>query len=216
MNQLLTPTGQAGVYAIPALIGPDGKPRVVQLVEWREGAYFDTVQLDLAPTAGKTYYYFRDLTNKNLAHTNFKTQRKIPDGSELIMSKIGILPNQALGDVLPTDADVIKLVYGATLEFKIGTRLIAEGPLYQFASGYGVTGSTTRNNTGIATVGVASTMSVAQLLVAQSIVNANDLDGLLKFEDNGWINGGNSQPIFSTRMGVTLLLHGLIKRAQGS
>lgn len=207
---LVQPTGNAGELNIPSL----GK--VIKLVEWREDSFFDTVQLDgVTPAAGSSLEFFRDLSNKNLQHTNLKTARRIPAGSEFILTRIGVVPNQALADTLPTDADIVKLAFAASLTFKINDRLISEGPVYKYQSGYGVTGSTTRNATGLATIGVPSAAAAPSLLVAQSVKDDDDLVATLDHRNNSWINGGSTMPTYSTRMGVTLDLRGLIKKPQG-
>ena len=92
---------EAGTLFIPAL------NRSIKLVEWREDDFFDTVvtgQADVGDTAavigaGTTLELFRDIASKNLQHTNFRTARRIPAGSEFIMSRIGVVPNQ--GDARP-------------------------------------------------------------------------------------------------------------------
>lgn len=211
MADVIVPTGAAGEFEIPSL----GKK--IKLVEWREDSFFDTVQLDgVTPTAGSSLEFFRDLSNKNLQHTNLKTVRRIPSNTEFILTRIGVVPNQALGATLCTDDDIIKLAYAASLSFKLNDRLIVEGPLYKFQSGLGVSGSTTRSSTGIATIGVASAGAAPNLLVAQSVKDTDDLVATLDHKNNSWINGGQSMPTYTTRMGVTLNLHGLIKKPQGA
>lgn len=207
---IVTPGQNAGELVIPSL----GK--TIKLVEWREDDFYDTVQPSgVSPTAGSSLEFFRDLNSKNIQHTNLKTPRRIPAGSEFILTRIGVVPNQALGDTLLTDSDIVKLAYAASLTFKINDRLISEGPLYKFQSGYGVQGSTTRTTTGVVTLGVPSAAAAPNLLVAQTIKDDDDLQATLDFKDNGWINGGSAMPTFSARPGVTLMLHGLIKKPQG-
>lgn len=210
MADVIVPTGNAGEFEIPSL----GKK--IKLVEWREDSFYDTVQLDaLAPAAGSSLEFFRDLANKNLQHTNLKTVRRIPSNTEFIMTRIGVVPNQALGNVLPTDEDVIKLAYAASLTMKLNDRLIVEGPLYKFQSGLGVAGSTTRNATGIVTMGVASAGAAPSLLVAQSVKDTDDLVATLDHRNTAWL-ATTSLPTYTVRMGVTLDLHGLIKKPQGA
>jgi hypothetical protein len=209
-SPVAVPTGEAGELFIPAL----GKK--IKQVEWREDDFYDTVQTDaVTPTAGSQLEFFRDLSNKNLQHTNLKTQRRIPAGSEFILTRIGIVPCQALANTLLTDADIVKLAYAATLTFKINDRLISEGPVVKYQSGMGVTGSTTRTDTGVVTIGLPSAAAAPNLLVAQTIKDDDDLVATLEFKNNSWINGGSTMPTFSTRPGVILMLHGLIKKPQG-
>lgn len=193
--------------------------RVIKLVEWREDDFYDTVctadpsAVAAAITAGASFEFFRDLANKNLPHTNLRTARRIPAGSEFIMSRIGVVPNQAFGNVTPSPTDITKLVYAATLSFKINDRLISEGPLYKYQSGYGVTGSTTENATGYVTVGVPSAAAAPTLMVAQPVQDNDDLQCTMDVKSNSWQTGAVLPTIKG--IAVTLILHGFIKKPQG-
>lgn len=204
---------QAGELFIPAL----GK--AIKLVEWREDDFYDTVTTGAVnaastPAAGTSLEFFRDLASKNLQHTNLRTSRRIPAGSEFIMSRIGVVPAQASGNVVYTPADTEKVAYGATLTFKINDRLVSEGPLYKYQSGYGVTGSTTQNNTGLATIGVPSAAAAPNLMVAQPIMDDDDLVATIDFKSADWLTG-YAQPTFTAGLPITLSLHGFIKKPQG-
>jgi hypothetical protein len=205
----VVPGQRAGELFIPSL------NQTIQLVEWREGDFYDTIQTSASPTAGVQYEFFRDLSNKNLQHTNFKKQRNIPSGTTLIMTRIGVMVNQALGANLALDVEMLKILHAATLSFKINDRLITEGPLVVYPSGYGVTGSTTRTNTGVVTNGVPSVAAAPNLLVAQNVKESDDLTATVTFFDNSWITGGSSIPTFTNGPGITLFCHGLIKKPQG-
>lgn len=201
---------EAGELRIPSL------GRSIRLVEWREDDFFDTEQFAaVTPTAGSSLEFFRDLSDKNIQHTNLKTPRRIPAGSEFILTRIGLVPHQALANTLVTDDDIIKMSYACSLRFQINDRLISEGPMFKYQSGYGVTGSTTRNATGVVTLGVASAAAAPNLLVAQSVKDDDDLNATLDVKDNAWINGGSTMPTLTTRAAVSLMLHGLIKKPQG-
>lgn len=208
-STLVQPGPDAGTLIIPSL----GK--TIKLVEWREDDFVDTVQTDASPTSGAQYEFFRDLAGKNVQHCNLKTPRKIPSGSELILTRIGLLVHQGFGNTLVTDSDTVKLAYNASLTFKINDRLISEGIAVKYQSGYGVTGSTTRTSTGMVTLGVPSAAAAPSLLVAQSVKDDDDLVSTLDFKSNGWLAGGAAMPTFTQGMVVSLLLHGLIKKPQG-
>lgn len=211
------PTGNAGELLIPAL----GK--TIKQVEWREDDFLDTMQVPvLTPSAGLELEFFRDLSQKNIQHTNIKVPRRIPSGSEFIMTRIGVLIHQAYGNVVMTDADILKLAYSAAVNFHINDRLIVEGLLVKFQSGYGVTGSTTRSNTGVVTLGVPSAAAAPNLLVAQTIKDDDDLHARMTFRDNSWLLNQatpavpqSQMPTFDTRPVVSVMLHGLIKKPQG-
>lgn len=207
---VIQPTKNAGEFFIPAL------GRTVQLIEWREDDYFDSVtQASGAVTAGTSLELFRDLSNKNLQHSNLKKQRVIPAGSEFVMNRVGVLIHQCFSNTVPVVADILKVAYNSSLTFKINDRLICEGPLYRFSTGYGVTGATTENAVSLATVGVASVQSAPTLLVAQPVKDDDDLNGTIDFKSDSWITGSAVMPTLAGRMVLTCVLHGLCKKPQG-
>lgn len=217
MAQIAQAGKEAGTLFIPAL------NRTIKLVEWREDDFYDTVVVGTTGdvtaaaallTAGASFEFFRDLANKNLPHTNLKTARRIPAGSEFIMSRIGVVPNQAYGNNLVTDDAIIKLAFACTLTFKINDRLVSEGPLYKYQSGYGVTGSTTRNATGVVTIGVPSAAAAPTLMVAQPVQDDDDLMGTIDVKSNTWTSANAVLPTV-VATGITLMLHGYIKKPQG-
>ena len=208
-SAIAVPTKNAGELFIPAL------GRTIQQIEWREDDFYDAVQAPATITAGTTLELFRDLAAKNLQHTNLRTQRRIPAGSELLLARVGVHLAQAFGDTLPTDADLIKVAHDATLSFKINDRLITEGPLFKFQSGYGMTGSTTRTGTGVVTTGVPSAAAAPSLFVAQPVGDTDDLNGQIVFPDNSWLGGGTAMPVPSVRVVAQCFLHGIIKKPQG-
>jgi hypothetical protein len=193
--------------------------KVIKLVEWREDDFYDTVctadpsAAAALVAAGTSFEFFRDLSNKNLQHTNLRTARRIPAGSEFIMTRVGVVPNQSFGNVVAVPAEIVKLAYAATLTFKINDRLISEGPLYKYQSGYGVAGSTTENATGYVTIGVPSAAAAPSLLVAQPVQDDDDLVATVDFKSNGWQAGAVMPTIKG--MGISLVLHGFIKKPQG-
>lgn len=221
MAALATPGKEPGTLNIPAL------GRTIKLVEWREDDFYDTVHIGpdfaaaaAAVAAGSSYEFFRDLANKNLAHTNLRTARRIPAGSEFIMARVGVVPNQSFGNVLTLPSDLVKVAYAATLTFKINDRLITEGPLYKYQSGYGVTGgffpalaAGAQVEAGLATIGVPSAAAAPNLMVAQPVMDDDDLVATIDFKSNSWADGAVQPTILG--MGVTLSLHGFIKKPQG-
>lgn len=210
----------AGTLFIPAL----GKE--IKLVEWREDDFYDTVVTgDVSAAAalvaaGTSLEFFRDLASKNLQHTNLRTARRIPAGSEFIMSRIGVLPNQGFGNVVPDPSTVVKHAYAATLTFKINDRLVSEGPLYKYQSGYGVTGSFTSTlaagasaEGGLATIGVPSAAAAPNLMVAQPVMDDDDLVATIDYRGVAWAVGAVMPTVKC--IGITLSLHGFIKKPQG-
>lgn len=219
---------EAGTLFIPAL------NRSIKLVEWREDDFYDTVVTGHAAVgaavaavgAGTTLELFRDIGNKNLQHTNFRTARRIPAGSEFIMSRIGVVPNQAFGDVVPVPDAIVKLAYAATLTFKINDRLVSEGPLYKYQSGYGVTGSiaipaAATAPSGLTTIGVPSAAAAPNLMVAQPVSDDDDFVATIDFRGQTWAATSGAAgaalgptPLI-TGMAITVVTHGFIKKPQG-
>jgi len=209
MAALAVPGKDPGTLVIPAL------GRTIKMVEWREDDFYDSVQVPAVITAGTSLEVFRDLANKNLPHTNLRTSRRIPAGSEFIMARVGVVIAQAFGNLLPTDDDVIKAAYAATLTFKLNDRLITEGPVVKYQSGIGISGSTTRNATGVVTTGVPSAAAAPSLMVAQPVADDDDLVAQVEFKDNAWLAAGSVMPTLSQRAVFTVMLHGFIKKPQG-
>ncbi len=181
MAQLAVPGKEPGTLVIPAL------GRTIKMVEWREDDFYDSVQTIVNPTAGTTLEVFRDLTNKNLQHTNLRTQRRIPAGSEFIMARVGVVIAQAIGNLLPTDDDAIKAGWAATLSFKLNDRLITEGMLAKYQSGIGMTGSTTRTATGVVTTGVPSAAAAPSLMVGENIAKGDWQDDRARLAVQAWM-----------------------------
>lgn len=207
---VIQPTKTAGEFYIPAL----GK--TVQLIEWREDDYQDSVTQALgAVTAGTSLELFRDLSSKNVQHCNLKTPRRIPSGSEFVMNRVGVLIHQAFSNTLVVAADILKVAYNASLTFKVNDRLIVEGALYKFATGYGMAGATTENNTSLISTGVASAAAAPNLLVAQPVKDDDDLNGTIDFKSDSWITGAAVMPTLAGRSVMSIILHGLIKKPQG-
>jgi hypothetical protein len=136
---------------------------------------------------------------------------------------------QAFGNTVTSDADIIKLAHAAYVRFAVNqSRLVVDAPLFTLQSGLGVTGSTTRNDTGVVTIGVASAAAAPQLLVAQPIGPNDSISGsdsYIAIQANNWSQSGNMPgtsnaiipqpnilPTFATSLFVWLGLDGLIKK----
>jgi len=209
-TDILQPGKEAGEYFIPAL----GKS--VKLIKWREDDYYDTTYMAAgAIAAGTQLVFFRDLQFKNLQHTNLSTPRRINSGSEMVMNRVGILVNQCIGNVFAVGQDIARVAFGGHAQLRLGReRIVKEGPLVTFPSGYGLTGSTTENNTSYVTTGVASVAAAPQLLVAQPIEDDDDLFCTIVFDNAAW-NVAIAMPTTAAALGFTTYLHGLIKDPQG-
>ena len=213
---ILRATDETGVYEI------EGLGTKIRLLEWRAGAFYDTVSFaNGAQSPGAQQFLFQNLQNKNRQFTNLDNNAgRLPALNELITNRVGAHILQSFGNTVSTDADIIKMAHAAYMRVSVNqTRIIYDEPLYCAQSGFGVTGSTTRNNTGIATIGVPSAAAAPQLLVAQPI-GPNDsigTDSYIVLYANRWAlnNPGavvDSMPTFDNVVAVTVFLDGLIKK----
>lgn len=196
-----------GNVIIPAL------GQSVQLSKTREGAFYDTVeQASGAVTANAELVLFRDFANKNQHHMNVSKNGKLPANNEMAMSRTGVYVLQAQGNTMATDDDIIKVTHDASLRFHINDRLVIDGqPLYTLPSGYGIAGMTTRNATGIVTVGIPSQTAVPTLFRAQPLFDKDDIKSFIDFKNNIWVTGGSAMPTLTNAVYFTHYLFGLIK-----
>ena len=212
---ILRATDETGVYEI------EGLGTKIRLLEWRAGAFYDTVAFFAgAQAAGTQQFLVQNLQNKNRQFTNLDNNAgRLPALNELITNRVGAHALQAFGNTVISDSDIIKFVHAAYMRVSVNqTRIIFDQPLYTAQSGFGVTGSTTRNNTGVVTIGVPSAAAAPQLLVAQPI-GPNDsigTDSYIVLYNNNWITGANPSggvlPTFATSVFCTVFLDGLIKK----
>lgn len=223
---ILRATDETGVYEI------EGLGTKIRLLEWRAGSFYDTtgfVSNGTDPqTAGIQQQLFQNLNGKTRQFSNLDNNAgRLPALNELITNRVGAHLLQSWGDVVISDADIIKFAHAAYMRVSVNqTRLIFDAPLYTAQSGYGVQGSTTRNNTGIATVGVPSAAAAPQLLVAQPI-GPNDSIGtdsyitLYAVNQSNWAQLSATSvpsladaklPIFESSVFATVFLDGLVKK----
>jgi hypothetical protein len=210
---VLRATDETGVYEI------EGLGTRIRLLEWRAGAFYDTVAFQAgAQSPGTQQYLFQNLQNKNRQFTNLDNNAgRLPALNELITNRVGAHILQSFGNTVSSDADIIKMAHAAYMRVSVNqTRIIYDEPLYCAQSGFGVTGSTTRNNTGVVTIGVPSAAAAPQLLVAQPI-GPNDsigTDSYIVLYQNAWATSPavSDMPTFTNLVAVTVFLDGLIKK----
>lgn len=211
--------GSTGEYEV------EGLGFKFKMADWRMGDLKDSVQTPDAINAGTKLYVFRDVTGKNTQHNNQDNNAgRMAAHTELIINRISVYVPQAVGGTLITDSDIIKVTHAASLEVIFNSdRKVAEGPLFQFPSGYGVTGSTTRNATGVVTNGAANVAGAPQMLVAQRLGPNDSFRGEITFYDNSWLTltAGSvgaaitAFPALSIRLVLTCMLEGLLKKSTG-
>jgi len=210
MPQIMTPIkGEPGKYFIPAL------KKKIAIIDYREGDLYDTVLIPSgAIAAGATYHFFRDLEGKNLQDTNFTTPRRIEAGTEMIITRLGIVLHSTTGNTIIPLADAKKVLENGYLTFKINKMDVDEGFLMRFQSGYGLAGSTVETNQSIFSNGVPSAAAAPTLLVPQEITVNHDLQAQIEFFDAPWISGF-TMPTLSQAVKVKFILHGYIKKMVG-
>ena len=96
--------------------------------------------VNVAGTPDASYKVFKNLDDKNKQHTNLTARQRIPGEHAFVLQRIGVDVLQALGSTLASAADIKEALYNGFIEFKLGSRLVAEGVLVSFPSGRGVTG----------------------------------------------------------------------------
>jgi hypothetical protein len=213
---ILRATDETGVYEI------EGLGTKIRLLEWRAGSFYDTVAFTNGQqSAGAQQQLFQNLQNKNRQFSNLDNNAgRLPALNELITNRVGAHILQSFGDVVTKDFDIIKLAHAAYMRVSVNqTRLIFDAPLYTAQSGYGITGSTTRNETGVVTIGVPSAAAAPQLLVAQPI-GPNDsigTDSYITLYANSWAQNSagaivGGLPSFENVVPVTVFLDGLVKK----
>ena len=177
-------------------------------------------------------YLFQNLNGKTRQFSNLDNNAgRLPALNELITNRVGAHILQAYGNQVISDSDIIKFVHAAYMRVSVNqTRLIFDAPLYTAQSGYGVTGSTTRNANGVVTVGVPSAAAAPQLLVAQPIgpndsigtdsyvvlyaVNQANWAGLTTTSIPNNTNGAGAAtlPVLDSSVFATIFLDGLVKK----
>lgn len=191
---------------------------VFEDVNIRSDTLHDTV-LFLAgnQAAGTKNFVFRDIQNKDLQHTTLTQSKKIPENNVMKMSRVGVCVPQAHGNSLPTDADVMKLAWTAVMTFKLNSQEIVKGPLVKFPSGFGVQGTTNRNNTGIVSIGPTSQVAVPELEREQILTDKTELNTIIEIPNAPWVAAITSavayvQPSLSVDVAVQVHIGGIIEK----
>ena len=221
---VLRATNQTGVYMI------EGLGTEIRLLEWRAGSFYDTVCFTAgAQSPGANQYLFQNLQGKNRQWTNLDNNAgRLPALNELIVNRIGAHIVQSIANVVVSDADIIKFAHAAYMRVSVNqTRIVFDAPIFTAQSGFGISGSTTRNNTGVVTTGVPSAAAAPQLLVAQPIGPNDSIgsDSYIVMYANSWLvpfgfggpavggfSTAETMPEFETPIATTVFLDGLVKK----
>lgn len=195
-----------GEFWIPEL------QRVIRITDVRQDDFFDTVEVVAgAISAGTQKKVFDSISNKQKHHTNLTTQRRIPGRNRFNLLRVGVHVRQSAGDTLMKVADALKLYDSGALTFNINSRLVTQGPLLKFQSGYGATGSSTENDVSLVTLGTPSGAAAPKFLAAQPINDEDDLDCEIRFDANTWFTAA-AMPTTSALALISVFLHGIIEK----
>lgn len=184
------------------------------LVEYRDENKYDTVALASGSlTSLPTLDLFKDLSSKKKLDTNFDTPRRLTQGEEMLIRRVGVDIPLAYGNTVVGLADAKKALYGGYLSVEVNKFEIAAGPLYTFPSGYGMTagGETGNAVTGAFSNGVPSTAAVRNLEKTHEITSDHDITGTIKYEDRTW--DASNMASTSARTHIRVFLGGLVRRA---
>ena len=185
----------------------DSTGKFIDIVDYRDGDKYDTVRrASGAVAAGTEDQLFRDLSSKDKIDSNIDTSRRISQGEQMLVRRIGCDVPLAVGDVLITSADVKKVLYGGYLNLTLNHREVASGPLYTFPSGYGLAGSGNE----LTTNGVPSTAAQRQLEKSHWLTSEQDVTCSVKYFDRTWDTG--NMATLATRVFVRVFLGGLIRQ----
>lgn len=183
------------------------------LVEYRDDDKYDTVVIASgAIAAGKTLELFRDLSSKDKIDTNFDTSRRLSKGEEMLIKRIGVDIPLAVGNTVLVAANIKKVAYNGFLDFRINKKLVAEGPLYKYPSGYGMAGQTTENNASVVTIGVPSTAAQRPLEKVHEVTSEHDLSASIRFDAHDWDATGQT-PSLGTKVWMRVFVGGLVRSA---
>lgn len=198
-----------GEFLVPEL------GRVIRITDVRQDDFYDTVSLALgAITAGTQKKLFDSISNKGKQHCNLTNARRIPGRNRFNLLRVGFAIRQAAGNTLALASDMLKVYEAGSLKFSINTRLVTEGPLIKYQSGYGVSGSSTENNVSLITLGTPSQVAAPRFIAAQPINDEDDLDCEVNFYSIGtgtW-DTTPSMPTTTAHLHLSVFLHGIIEK----
>jgi hypothetical protein len=187
--------------------------RSIRITDVRQDDFYDTVAVAAgAISAGTEVKFFDSISSKNRQHTNITTARRIPGRNRFNLLRVGLHIRQAAGNTLALAADMLKIYDAGALKFNINTRLVTEGPLLKYQSGYGATGQTTENAVSLITLGTANQAAAPKFLAAQPINDQDDLDAAIRFDQvTGW-DSAVAMPTTVARSHVSCFLFGIIEK----
>jgi hypothetical protein len=198
---------------------------VLVLTQKREDDLFDTVDFPAgAVAAGTTREVFATQQGvggalKGRQHTNLNTPRKIPGRNKMVLFRVAAHVCQATGNVNSNANDALKIGADSSFTFRLNDKLVREGALVTYPSGWGMTGNLVSATAEIhaLTIGVASAPAAPKLRTPQPLNDEDSLVGTMAFDNNAWIAGGaGSMPTLAAIATVSFYLHGDIEKPSGT
>lgn len=138
---------------------------LVELADFRVDDRYDTqVTASGAVAANTKERFFNTLTDKEPIDANFPDVNRICGaGEEMEVERFWIAFPQATGNTRVPPRDIIKAAEGLYIVWKLNRALVSEGAAVKYAPGFGVSGQTNENNTGVVNNGIASPATVSRL-----------------------------------------------------
>lgn len=197
---------------------------VLVLTQKREDDLFDTVDFAAgAIAAGTTREVFATQAGtggnlKGRQHTNLDTPRKIPGRNKMVLNRVAAHVRQTTGNTLSQIPDALKLSDCASFTFRINDKLVRQGALIQYPSGWGVTGNgaSATAEWHALTIGVASAPAAPKLRTPQPLNDEDTLNGQMVFDNTAWLAGGATMPTLAAIATVSFYLHGDIEKPAGT
>lgn len=210
MATLIADPQRPGVYKIAAT------GEVIELVEFRDTSKYDTIELRSGTTDtanGSEQDFFKNLNNKNKIDTNFNTASRLSKGERMLVKWVGCDIPLYNGNTRPTPADVLRVGSSAYMLWTINEFLVAEGAATQFPSGFGFSGQTTENASGILGIGVPSTAARRDLEKVHYVDSERDLNAKIRFYARGWTTTSISAPSLDGQVLVRAHWGGLLGKS---
>lgn len=196
-----------GEFLVPEL------GRVIRITDVRQDDFYDTVALGTAQlTAGQQLKPFDSVSSKGRQFCNLTTARRIPGRNRFNLLRTGYMIRHAAGAALALAADMIRLYEAGSLKFSINTRLLTEGPLVKYQSGYGLSGTSTEADVSLITLGPASHVAAPKYLAAQPINDEDDLDCEINYQSIVAWDSASALPTPTARTFHSIFLHGIIEK----
>lgn len=148
-------------------------PNMTDAVNW---SLYDRVVTAAGANTLPLYVFYSIPMNtggKTKNDTNLEQVQRLPDPEWMNVTHLGFY---FTGNMVKADID--NFINSYYMEFWVGQKIYAEGPLVKFPAGVGITGATTRNNEGAWTNGVPMNTNMTDLRLPLGIANSDGYTGI--------------------------------------